>query len=71
MIFITEPRAILKLVKLSIAFSNERMEDEQIKVNSVSALEKSGELIDVVTSKTGAITEGKMAVATFFVGYQK
>ena len=47
------------------------MEDEQIKVNSVSALEKSGELIDVVTSKTGAITEGKMAVATFFVGYQK
>jgi Ca2+-transporting ATPase len=68
LILITEPRAILKLVQLSIAFSAKRMGSEQIKVNSVSAIEKSGSLIDIVTSKTSALTEGKMTVASFYVG---
>jgi len=68
LILLTEPRAILKLVKLSIAFSTKRMLEKNVKVNSVGALEKSGQLIDIVTSKSAALTEGKMTVASFFVG---
>jgi magnesium-transporting ATPase (P-type) len=37
----------------------------------VSALERSGQLIDIVTSKTSALTEGKMTVGSFFVGLDR
>ena len=71
LVLITEPRAILKIVKLSLAFSVDRMSIENIKINAVGALERSGKLIDVVTGKTSALTEGKMTVSTFIIGRNK
>jgi magnesium-transporting ATPase (P-type) len=51
-----------------MAFSTDRLKDDNLLIKEIDALEKCGMLNDIFTGKTGVLTKSEMNVEQFYAG---
>lgn len=62
------PEGLPLAVSVAMAFSTDRLKDDNLLIKNLDALEVCGMLSDVITGKTGVLTDANMKVLKFFSG---
>lgn len=61
------PEGMPLAVSIATAFSTDRMQEESLLIKDMTALESSGQLTDVVVSKTSTLTTGDLKVNHIYI----
>jgi len=61
------PEGMPLAVSIAAAFSTDRMQEESLLIKDMSALEASGQLTDVIVSKTSTLTTGDLKVSHIYI----
>lgn len=62
------PEGLPLAVSVAMAFSTDRLKDDNLLIKNLDALEVCGMLSDVITGKTGVLTDANMKVTKLFCG---
>jgi len=62
------PEGLPLAISVAMAFSTDRLKDDHLLIKNLDALETCGMLNDIITGKTGVLTDAKMVVESFFAG---
>jgi P-type E1-E2 ATPase len=62
------PEGLPLAVSVAMAFSTERLQESNLLIKNLNALESCGMITDVITGKTGCLTEALMKVVSFTTG---
>jgi len=65
------PEGLPLAISIAMAFTVDKLKEDNLLIKNLSALETSGSLIDIMTGKTGTLTEGNMRVVTFQAGVEE
>lgn len=70
-LIVSVPEGMPLAVQLALAFSTGRLQEDNLLVKELVAMETSGTLLDVFTGKTQTLTSGDMTVRNFWTGNQE
>lgn len=68
LLIVAVPEGLPLAISMALAFSTERLKNDNLLIRNLEALETSGSLLDICVGKTGILTEGKLSVQKLFVG---
>lgn len=57
------PEGMPLVISMAMAFSVDQLKEERLLIKNLSALETSGQLVDILTGKTATLTTGDMRVS--------
>lgn len=65
------PDGLPLAISISMAFSTDNLKNDHLLMKSLGALETSGQVIDILTGKTGTLTSGDLRLEKLFLGGQE
>jgi len=68
LLIVCVPEGLPLAISIAMAFSIDRLKEDNLLVKDLASLETAGALIDIMTGKTGTLTYGDMNVQTFHAG---
>jgi len=60
------PEGMPLAISMALALSTDNLQHDNLLIKNLNALETSGKLTDIVTSKTSTLTKGKLKVALVY-----
>lgn len=68
LLIVCVPEGLPLAVSMSMAFSIDKLIEDNLLIKQLDALETSGSVLDILTGKTSTLTKGKLKVESIYAG---